>query len=338
MVRNLCACGMAWLSFVIVAAAPVRAEPGPLQDVTMAMPSISLAYAMAYIADETGLWEKHGLRVKMVVINGVGATNATIAGSVDFSHGSGASLTRAVARGQKLIAIVGVVNRASIDVVLRKTVADAAHFDAKAALQQRAQVLRGHTIAIAGVNTIDQVYLNLIAKRGGYDPDLIPLAVMAADNALAAFASGQIDGVAISPPTPQKLVFDGVATTIASGFDGDPPDMMPLATTIVMTRPQTCEQRRMVCEGMGQAMKEAALVLRDHLDEAQAILAKRLPTIDPKLIAALLPKLREATPDPPVVSKESLANSERINVEAGLLKPEEKLSSYDGLTTDAYVK
>jgi hypothetical protein len=33
-----------------------------------------------------------------------------------------------------------------------------------------------------------------------------------------------------------------------------------------------------------------------------------------------------------------LANSERVNVEAGLLKPEETLSSYDELTTDEYVK
>ncbi len=325
---------------LFVAALPVAAavSADELQDVTMAMPSVSLSYAMAYIADATGLWEKHGLRVKMVVITGVGATNATIAGSVDFSHGSGASLTRAVARGQKLIAIVGVLDRVSIDIALRKSVADAAHFDPKAPLQQRAQVLRGHTIAIAGVNSIDQVYLNLVAKRGGYDPDAIPLAIMAADNALAAFASGQIDGVAISPPTPQKLVLDGVATTIASGFDGDPPDMTPLATTIVMTRPDTCLKRRAVCEGMGQAMKEAAIVLRDHIDAAEAILAKRLPTVDPKVIAAILPKVREATPDPPSVTQQSLANSERINVEAGLLKPEEKLSSYDGLTTDEFVK
>jgi NitT/TauT family transport system substrate-binding protein len=337
-VRPLCVLSLALSLLAVLALGAAEAGAAELQDVTMAMPSISLSYAMAYIADATGLWEKHGLRVKMVVITGVGATNATIAGSVDFSHGSGASLTRAVARGQKLIAIVGVLDRASIDIVLRKTVADAAGFDPKAPLEKRAQVLRGHTIAIAGVNSIDQVYLNLVAKRGGYDPNAIPIAIMAAENALAAFASGQIDGVAISPPTPQKLVLDGIATTIASGFDGDPPDLTPLATTIVMTRPETCTQRRALCAGMGQAMKEAALVLRDHLDEAEAILAKRLPNVDPKLIAAILPKVRAAMPDPPVVSQESLANSERINVEAGLLKPEEKLSSYDGLATDEFVR
>jgi ABC-type nitrate/sulfonate/bicarbonate transport system substrate-binding protein len=310
----------------------------PLQNVTLAMPSISLSYAMDYIAADRGFFEKHGLKVTMVVITGVGATNAVIAGSAEFSNGSGASLTRAVARGQKLLAIVGVLQRASIDIVLRKTIADAAHFDPKASLADRAKVLRGHTIAIAGVNSIDQVYLNLVARRGGYDPDAIPIAVMAADNALAAFASGQIDGVSISPPTPQLLVLNGSAVTIASGFDGDPPDMIPVATTIVMTRPETCAQRPAICEGMGQAMKEAALVLRDHPDEAAAVMAKRLPNLDPKLIAAMLPKVREAAPDPPVVSVLSLKNSDRMNVDAGLLKPEEMLSSYDDLTTDKYVK
>jgi len=309
-----------------------------LQDVTMAMPSVSLSYAMAYIADAKGLWEKHGLRVKMIVITGIGATNAVISGSADFSHGSGATITRAAARGQRLLAIVGVLQRTSIDIVLRKSIAEAAHFDPKAPLEARAQLLRGHTIAIAGVNTIDQVYLNLIARRGGYDPDLIPVAVMAAENALAAFSAGQIDGVAISPPTPQRLVLEGSAVTIASGFDGDPPDMTPLATTIVMTRPETCVKRRALCEGMGQAMKEAALILRDHLDEAEAIMEKRLPSIDPKVIAAVLPKVREAMPYPPVVSEQSLENSERANIEAGLMKPEEKLPSYQGLTTDEFVR
>lgn len=304
----------------------------------MAMPSVSLSYAMAYIAADKGLFEKHGLRVKMVVITGVGATNATIAGSADFSHGSGASLTRAVARGQKLLAIVGVLERTSIEIVLRKSMAEAAHFDPKASLKDRAQALRGHTIAIAGVNSIDQVYLNLIANRGGYHPDAIPIAIMAAENALAAFTSGQVDGIAISPPTPQRLVLDGAAVTIASGLDGDPPDMVPLATTIVMTRPETCEKKRALCEGMGRAMKEAALILRDEPGAALAIMVKRLPTVDPKLIAAILPKIREAMPDPPIVSEKSLENSERANIEAGLMKPEEKLPSYQGLTTDEFVR
>ena len=305
----------------------------------MAVPSEGLAYSMSYIADAQGLWEKHGLRMKTVVIAGIGATNAVISGSVDVAHASGVTLMRAVARGQGLLAIVAVLNRASVEIVLRKSVADAAGFDPKAPLEKRALALRGRTISIDAINSIDQAYLNLVAKRGAYDPDAISLAVMKAENAFAAFATNQIDGMAMSPPWPQSLAIDGKAVVIASGPDGDPPDMVPLTTTVVLTRPDTCEQRRVICEGVGQAMKEAGAILRQHpIDELVAIIAKRLPSVEPRLIAAVLEKVRKITPDPPAVSEAGLENAERINIEAGLMKPEERLGSYAGLYTDAYVK
>ena len=44
------------------------------------------------------------------------------------------------------------------------------------------------------------------------------------------------------------------------------------------------------------------------------------------------------TPAPPAPVAAELANADRLNVEAGLLKPEERLTSFDGLFTDKYVK
>ena len=328
--------GLALVAMVLGLAPEARAQ---LQDVTMAVPSEGLAYSMSYIADAQGLWEKHGLKMKTVLIAGIGATNAVISGSVDVAHASGATLMRAAARGQRLLAIVGVLNRASVEIMLRKSVADAAGFDPKAPLEKRAQALRGRTISIDAINSIDQAYLRLVAIRGKYDPEAIPIAVMKADNALAAFASRQIDGMAMSPPWPQMLTLDGQAIVVASGPDGDPADMMPLTTTVVLTRPDTCEKRKAICAGVGQAMKEAGAFLREQpVAEIVPIIAKRLPTVEPRLIAAVLEKIREITPNPPAVTKEGLANAERINIETGLLKPEEKFGSYDGLYTDSFVR
>ena len=320
----------------LLAAAP--AARAQLQTVTMALPSEGLPYTLAYIADAKGFWAKHGLDMHEVLIAGIGATNAVIAGSVDVSHASGASLTRAAARGQKLLAIVAVLDRASVEIVLRKDVAEAVHFDPKAPLAERAKVLNGRTISIDAINSIDDIFVRVIARRGGLGPDAVRLAVLKADNALAAIGTNQIDGIAMSPPWPQSAMLERGAVLVASGLDGDPPDYVPLTTTIVLTKPETCEKRRAICEGVGQAMKDAAQILHGEPAEAQAILAKRLPTMNPKLIAAVLEKIRKATPDPLAVTQKGLANAERMNVEAGLLKPEEKLSSYDGLFTDAYVK
>ena len=320
---------------LFAAAPPARAQ---LQPVTMALPSEGLAYSLAYIADAKGFWAKHGLEMHEVLIAGIGATNAVIAGSVDLSHASGASLTRAAARGQRLLAIVAVLDRASVEIVLRKDVADAAHFDPKAPLAERAKVLKGRTISIDAINSIDDIFIRVIAKRGGLEQDSVRLAVLKADNALAAIGTNQIDGIAMSPPWPQSAMLARGAVLVASGLDGDPPDYVPLTTTIVLTKPETCEKRRVICAGVGQAMKDAAQILHGQPAEAEAILSKRLPTMDSKLIAAVLEKIRKATPDPLAVTQKALANAERMNVEAGLLKPEERLLSYDGLFTDAYVK
>ena len=276
--------------------AALPAARAQLQSVTMAMPSEGLAYSLAYIADAKGLWAKHGIDMHEVLIAGIGATNAVIAGSVDVSHASGASLTRAAARGQKLLAIVAVLDHASVEIVLRKEVAEAAHFDPKAPLAERAKVLNGRTISIDAINSIDDIFIRVIAKRGGLGPDAVRLAVLKADNALAAISTKQIDGIAMSPPWPQSAMLEHGAVLVASGLDGDPPDYVPLTTTVVLTKPETCEKRRVVCEGVGQAMKDASQILRGQPAEAEAILAKRLPNMNPKLIATVLEKIRRATP------------------------------------------
>ena len=70
--------------------------------------------------------------------------------------------------------------------------------------------------------------------------------------------------------------------------------------------------------------------IRLDFPPAQRLVAQQL--------AAGLAEIRKGTPRPPAVTKADLENSELYNIGAGLLKPEEKLKSYDGLYTDEYVK
>jgi len=65
---------------------------------------------------------------------------------------------------------------------------------------------------------------------------------------------------------------------------------------------------------------------------------KRFATLDDGVLAAAFKQILKGTPRPPVVTKADLENAETYNVDAGLLKAEEKLKSYDGLFTDEYVR
>jgi hypothetical protein len=133
-------------------------------------------------------------------------------------------------------------------------------------------------------------------------------------------------------------VLDGSAVVIASGADGDPADMYPFGHNIFVTKPETCERRKSVCAKLGAAMKETVARMLDHPDDALALLQKRFASFDGKLFAAGFAEIRKGTPRPPIVTKADLENAELYNIGAGLLKPEEKLKSYDGLYTDEFVK
>src|SRR5262249_12192837 len=248
-------------------------------------------------------------------------------------------LTRAAARGQRMLGIVGSLNRPVIQIVLRKEVATAAGFDPKAALDKRMQALRGHTIAVDSINSVIHAYVLLLARRAGYNPNDIRIAPMAPNSAMAAFQTKQVDGFAMSMPWPLQPVLDGSAVVIASGADGDPADMYPFGHNVFVAKPETCERRKSACVKLGKAMTEAiarsgspAVVgaRSDQRGVAVGVPRRRFGVWDETRRGGGFAETRRAPPRPPVVTQADLENAEIYNIGAGLLKPEEKLKFYDG--------
>jgi ABC-type nitrate/sulfonate/bicarbonate transport system substrate-binding protein len=320
------------------AVSAAAAEMPKLTDVVLANPSITISLSASYLAEDLGMFEKNGLKVKVVVIPGVGATNAVISGSADFVEASSTSITRAAAHGQRLMVIAETSNRPSVEIVLRKSVAEAGNFDPRAPLDKRVALLRGHVIAVDGTGSLVDGYLLFMLKRAGIDPSGMQIPTMQPVNMLAAFQTGQIDGFAMPPPWPLVPVMQDKAVLVASGPNGDPSDLVPFANSVIATRPATCQQRRPLCVAFGRSFVEAEAYLHDHPAAALAVVRKRFPTLDDKVLTAAFNAIRAISPNPPVASPEGIANAERLNIEAGLMKPGEKLASYKGLVTDEFVK
>jgi NitT/TauT family transport system substrate-binding protein len=326
-------------SLAVAAMLTLAAQPAAaLDDVIVAMPNFTFTSTPNLIAEELGLWAKHGLQVKIVQIQGVGATNAVIAGSADFAQAGGATLARAAVRGQRLLAIANTVERNIVIITLRKEVAEAAGFDAKAPLEKRAAVLRGKSFGVGAINANPHAYLMAVAARAGIGPDGLRVTALEGNAMWAAFQSRQIDGMSNSPPWPLKPVVEGASVVIASGPDGDPPNALNFAYNVVLARPETCEKRRHICVAMGRVIKEAVAYMHSHPAEVLAILGKKFPNLEPKLIAAAYDEILKSTPKVPVLTKQALENADDINVEAGMMKADAKLKSYDGLYTDEFVK
>lgn len=319
------------------ALAPVAAPAQQGEDIVFAYPNVALTFSAAYLGEDRGFFAKNGLKVKSLVIAGPGATNAIISGSADFALASTVVQTRAAAKGQRLLSIANPLDRPVVQIILRKDLVP--NFDPKAPLNDRIRALKGRTIAVDAIGSILHGFPLLLAKRAGLDTATdFRISPMAPPAALAAFKAKQIDGFAMSMPWPIGPVLDGEATLIASGADGDPPDMVPFGMASLITQPATCEKRRSVCEKMGRAIAEAANFLRDNPAEAMALLKKRFAALDDKVFAAGFEQIRKATPARPVTVRAALENGETYNIEAGLLRPEDRLKSYEGLYTEAFVK
>jgi NitT/TauT family transport system substrate-binding protein len=326
---------LAALATGLAVATPAHAQRA-LEDVTVAVPNFTFTLTPTLVADELELWEKHGLRFKMVQIQGVGATNAVISGSADFAQAGGSTLTRANARGQKLIAIANTAERNIVNITLRKELAPG--FDPKAPLAQRAQFLRGKSIGVGSLQANPHAYLKVVAARAGIDPESIRVTALEGNAQLAAFASKSIDGMSNSPPFPLKPVLDGDSVIIASGPDGDPPNAINFAYNVVLTRADTCEKKKSLCQKLGRAYRDATAYILDHPAETVAILQKRFSNLEPPLIEAAFQQIRKSTPRIPALNREALENADDFNVEAGMMKAADKLRSYDGLYTDEFVK
>jgi ABC-type nitrate/sulfonate/bicarbonate transport system substrate-binding protein len=316
-------------------AVPARAAN---EQTSLAIPAYVVLFLSEYVAEDQNLWASNGLDVKVNFIAGVGAMNAVISGSTDFSLSSGGSLTRAASHGQTLLAIANMNDRNGQNIVFRKDLADAAHFDPSAPLAERAKILKGKTIGIDAVQSVVHSIVRVVAKEAGLDPDSVIVAPMQPADTMSAFARHAIDGFAGGPPWTQQVVTDGSAVIVADGTKGEPTEYNPIGSVMLVTRPQFCVEHRSICVKMGHVMVLAAAFMREHPQETLAILKKRYQTVDDAVLKASYDAVIAMTPNPPVPDALQLANAENMNVAAGFMKPEEKLKSYDALFTTEFAK
>jgi ABC-type nitrate/sulfonate/bicarbonate transport system substrate-binding protein len=330
------------VAVALTAAALLALPPAPAraaaEKTTLALPALALIFLSDYVAEAAHLYEKEGLDVKVVLVTGVGAFNAVVSGSADFSMSSGLTLNRAAAHGQRMLAIANTIDHFPGELVLRKDIADAIHFDPEAPLATRAKAMIGRTMGVDSINSIVHAYLRVIAHAGGIDPEKITVAPLQPADMLGALDRKAVDGFSFGPPWPEKVLTEGKAVLLASGLKGDPPGLTPFAYNVLVTRPDYCAAHASICTKMGHAMIDAARFIHDHPDETLGFLRARYKDVSGPALKLSLDEITAATPLLPKVDATGLANADRLNIEAGLMKPEDKVKSYDGLFTEAYLK
>ncbi len=130
---------------------------------------------------------------------------------------------------------------------------------------------------------------------------------------------------------------EGSGVIIADG-NKDPDWLTHVAANVVLTRPSTCEKHRSLCVKMGRATAKALTFMHEHPQEAMAILGKRVNVTDPAVLAEAFKHTLDATPESAALDAQGLETADRLNIEAGFMKPEDKLSSYAKIFTNEFAK
>src|SRR5262245_20759708 len=94
----------------------VGAQEGAKEiEILVALPTATLTFSSAFLAEDAGFYKKEGLKVSHRTIVGVGSTNAVIAGSADFTIGTGPVFLRAAAQGQRMFALLNLIERPLVE-------------------------------------------------------------------------------------------------------------------------------------------------------------------------------------------------------------------------------
>jgi len=308
-------------------------------DLVFAIPVQSLTVTGHWVAHDAGFFKKEGLNVTDRVLVGVASPNAVLAGSADFTVGTGPVFLRAAAQGQKFLAIANLVDRPLVEVIMRKDVADAAGITPATPPRERAKAMKGKTIAIQGVGSIVHAWQRYVANMGGLDVEKdVRIAPMDPPAMFPALENKAIDGYTTSMPFTTQAVVKGLAVVVASAAT-DAPELVPFAYSMVYTRPDYCKQKRDICVRVARAYQAAAKMIQERPDEVyETVLRKRLAKSPPDLLAEAWKVAQKAHSKDIRVSRAMLENSQKVSLDAKLLDPKDALTSYDDLFTDEFVR
>jgi NitT/TauT family transport system substrate-binding protein len=166
--------------------------PGNAQEkVRVGLSSISATSGSIWVAEEKGLFEKHGIDAEVIIIGGGAArvVSSLIAGEIQFSVGGGDSVIRSSLRGADTIVTASPLKTGLQRLMVRP--------DIKTPVE-----LKGKKVGITRFGSASHWVLQLFLKKWGMRTDDIQTVQLGSSPAMfASLEKGVVDGAVFTIPT-----------------------------------------------------------------------------------------------------------------------------------------
>jgi NitT/TauT family transport system substrate-binding protein len=180
---------MIW--FVLLSMVGSVVSTGAQDRVRMGLSSVSALHSAMWIAEEKGLFRKHGIDAEVIVTGqgGIAGISALLANEIQTVSSAGDALANAALHGGQTVMVAGVVNKGLQRIMVRPEIKSPAD-------------LKGKRIGVTRIGAVSHSVLLMILKRWNMSPtDVQIMQVGSSPNMLASLDKGGLEGAVITIPS-----------------------------------------------------------------------------------------------------------------------------------------
>jgi NitT/TauT family transport system substrate-binding protein len=321
---------LAWLS------APGAAQE--LKKIKVTIPVPVIVFYPLVVAQEQGFFKKEGLDVEVISTNGDGPdVDALISGSVQFTVSTPNRLFMAAEQGKRLLAVMNLAERMSIDCAMNKDVADRLKITASTPLDERLKLLKGLTVA--GTRPGSFTYLMLVgyARRAGLVPqkDVQVIGVGGLNAMLPALENGQIAVGCTGSPMPELAVSRGKAIMFTNNAAGGDPSFNDFLYEMVYALPEYVKAEPDTTRRFLRALVAAtnAVVEKPSVEQLPSLRA-RYTGLSDEMLVSILDALKPGFSRTGTVTKNAVDKAGAFLVDTGVVA---KAASFEEVADNSYL-
>ena len=257
----------------------------PLQDVTIGLGSRSLAGGSLRVANELGLFEKHGLKATFVFTdNPTIAISGLLARSYKFTVTGFPDFLAARAQGQPVVVVASTYSGLGINVVLDKVVMAKTNVARRAPVEQRLKAMDGLLIAATGASSTTRISLDAAAKAAGVN---VRFTYMTYQAMLSALDAGAIQGFVAAAPIWAQAVTNGKAAEWISVKDELKPPFVPTMSSALGTRADVIATEPDLVRRMAEVVADVGAAVKERPVDVKAAIARLYEGLDAQTIDLL---------------------------------------------------
>ena len=275
--------------------------------------AVTGAQSGMFMAQQEGLFKKHGLDVELIHIpSSSRAIQAILAGEIVFSFMDGSNFAQANLKGANLALVAGATNRQVFSLMARSEF-------------KRITDLKGKKIGITRIGSSTHTSaLYALGSAGLKTNDYQLLPLLEVPNIFTALSAGQIDAGVMSPPTNARAKKAGFVELMNVAKEGPEFVSVAIGTSRAYIKANEDVVRRVV-----RAYADGVQIFKNNKPAALRMIANQLKVKDTEIQEDTYTQFRDYLEYPPYVSRKGmeavLAEIAEKEPRAKTVKPEDYL-------------